>query len=57
MRSKTGTSGESLGIEHPDLLPGSLWCHPLLAHSVDNQVGEADCGGAGAKKETRCSFS
>ena len=53
MRSKTGTPGDhqSLRIEHPDLLPGCVGCHALLAHPGDNQVGEADRGGAGAEKE------
>ena len=53
MCSKTGTTGDnqSLGIEHPDLLPGCLGCHALLAHPVNNQVGETDRGGARAEKE------
>jgi hypothetical protein len=53
MRSKAGTSGDhqSLGIEHPDPLPGGPGRDALLNLRRDIQVGEADGGGAGAEKE------
>ena len=53
MRSKTGPPGDhqSLGIEHPDLLPRRLALHALLTHTGDNQIGEADRGGPGAQKQ------
>ena len=50
---KAGTPGhhESLGVKHPDLLPGGLGRDSLLAQRGDNQLGETDGGGAGTQKE------
>jgi hypothetical protein len=50
---KAGTpcNHESLGVKHPDLLPGQVGRDALLAQCGDNQVGEADGGGAGTEKE------
>src|SRR5262249_58691617 len=42
---------ESLGVEHPDLLAGSLGRDTLLAERGDNEIGEADGGGAGAEEK------
>ncbi len=53
VRGKAGPprDHQSLGIEHTDLLPGCVGRNALLAQRRDNQVGEADGGGAGAEKE------
>src|SRR5262249_58872825 len=47
----TACHDESRGADQPDLLPGHLSRDALLASCGDEQVGEADGGGAGAEKE------
>jgi hypothetical protein len=51
--SKAGTPchHESLGVKQPDLLPGHVGRDAVLAQRGDDQVSEADSGGASAEKE------
>ena len=44
----TSRNHQALGVEQPDPLPCDVGREALLAHSGDDQVGEADGGRAGA---------
>ena len=50
-RGRDACNDQSLSVEHPDLLPANIGRYALLPHPGDNQVSEADGGGAGAQKK------